>query len=137
MDEQCGCLFNKGCTDATFSLKSALQTLREHEQEVHVLFVDLVKAFDSVNQELLWKILKIYGIPEEVIIILNELHNNVTYIFQCGEEKVEIEGTVGVKQGDNLGPIVFIYLIKAVATMLDKKWNFRKPDFRRHRISKD
>ena len=55
---------------------------------------------------------------------IEKLHNNVTYIFQCGEEKVKIEGTVGVKQGDNLGPILFIYLIQAVATTLDKKWNF-------------
>jgi hypothetical protein len=32
------------CADATFTLKTALQTLREHDQESWVLFVDLVKA---------------------------------------------------------------------------------------------
>ena len=43
--EQCGCFFGKDCTNATFSLKSALQTLKEHGQSMYVLFVDLVKAF--------------------------------------------------------------------------------------------
>jgi hypothetical protein len=43
--------------DATFTLKTALQTLREHDQESWVLFVDLVKAYDTVNREMLWKIL--------------------------------------------------------------------------------
>jgi hypothetical protein len=48
---------DKGCADATFTLKTALQTLREHDQESWVLFVDLVKAYDTVNREMLWKIL--------------------------------------------------------------------------------
>ena len=137
IDEQCGSLFGKGCADATFTLKSALQTLREHQQETHVLFVDLVKAYDSVNRELLWKVLKRYGIPDETITVLKKLHKNVTYIMSVGEEEVEIEGSVGVKQGDNLGPILFIYLIQAVATTMDKKWTFATPDFRRHGSKKD
>ena len=70
MDEQCGSLFGKGCADATFTLKASLQTLREHQKEAHVLFVDLVKAYDSVNRELLWKILKLFGIPDNLIMVL-------------------------------------------------------------------
>ena len=82
MDEQCGSLFGKGCVDATFTLKRALQQLREQGQNTHVLFVDLVKAYDSVNRELLWKILKVYGVPEETIIVLKkQLHTNVKYLL--------------------------------------------------------
>jgi hypothetical protein len=137
IDEQCGSLFGKGCADATFTLKSSLQTLREHQQEAHVLFIDLVKAYDSVNRELLWKILKLFGIPDNLIIILKKLHTNVTYIMKVGEEEVEIKGTVGVKQDDNLGPILFVLLIQAVSSTLDKKWNFSTPDFRRHALKKN
>ena len=43
IDEQCGSLFNKGCADATFTLKMALQTLQEHNQDAHILFVDLIR----------------------------------------------------------------------------------------------
>jgi len=57
--------------------------------------------------------------------------------MSVGEEEVEIEGSVGVKQGDNLGPILFIYLIQAVSTTMDKKWTFATPDFRRHGSKKD
>ena len=41
--------------------------------------------------------------------------------MKVGEEEVEIEGKIGVKQGDNLGPILFIILIQALSTKLDKK----------------
>jgi len=53
------------------------------------------------------------------------------------EEEIEIKGTVGVKQGDNLGSILFIFLIQAVSTTLDKKQNFATPDFRRYTLKLD
>ena len=41
--------------------------------------------------------------------------------MKVGEEEVKIEGKVAVKQGDNFGLILFIILIQAVSTTLDKK----------------
>jgi hypothetical protein len=35
----------------------------------------------------------------------------------------------GVKQGGNLGPIIFLYIVQAVVMTLDDKWQFTKPDF--------
>jgi Reverse transcriptase (RNA-dependent DNA polymerase) len=71
MDEQCGSIFKKGCADATFSLKLALQTLHEHNKEAYVLFVNLVNAFHSVNRELLRKVLDKFGVPNKMITVLN------------------------------------------------------------------
>ena len=111
IDEQCGCLFGKGSADAIFTLKSSLQTIKEHQLEAHVLFADLVKAFNSINHKFLLKMLKLFGIPDNLIIILKKLHNNTTYIMKAREKEVKIKGIFGVKQGDNLGPILFILLI--------------------------
>jgi len=137
IDGQCECLFGKGCTDATFAVKSAIQTLHEHNQQVYVLFVDLIKAFDSVNRELLWKILAVYGVPEKTIEVLKKLHTNVTYQFKVGKKLTKIEGNVGVKQGDNLGLILFIIMVNAVAKSLKKKWTFSKPTFQWHSMKAD
>ena len=91
IDEQCGCLFGKGSADATFTQKSSLQTILEHQLEAHILFLDLVKAFNSVSRELLWKILKLYGIPDNLIITLKKLHSNVTYIMKVGKKKSKLK----------------------------------------------
>ena len=37
MEEQCGCLQRKGCSDAVFPLKTAIQLRREHNLETHVV----------------------------------------------------------------------------------------------------
>jgi hypothetical protein len=39
-----------------------------------VLFVGLVKAYDAVNREMLWKILKILGVPDNLIMVLKKLY---------------------------------------------------------------
>jgi len=46
-----------------------------------------------------------------------------------GDKKVKIKGEVGVKQGDNLGLILSIYLIQAVSVTLNQKWEFEQPEF--------
>ena len=55
LDEACGCLEGKGCIDAVFNLKAALQKRKEHGYETWVIFVALVKAFDTINHN--------YGFP--------------------------------------------------------------------------
>jgi hypothetical protein len=125
LGKQCGSLFSKGCTDATYTLKTALQTLREHNHDTHVLFVDLVKAYVTVNRKLLWKIiLKQFGVPPQMIRVVQKLYTNVTYHLNVAGKKQSFESTCRVKQGSNLGPIFFIFMIKAVSMTLDKKWDF-------------
>eukprot|EP00957_Ditylum_brightwellii_P170239 12959312-Ditylum_brightwellii.AAC.1 len=55
LEEQCGFLLEKRCTDALFELKAALQMQKEHGQTTQALFVDLIKAFDTVNHKFLWE----------------------------------------------------------------------------------
>jgi hypothetical protein len=61
----------------------------------------------------------------------------LVYHMKIGGEKTKFLSTCGVKQGNNLGPILFIFLMQVVATTLDNKWTFQKPDFRWHGIKKD
>ena len=74
-EPQCGFRPERGCTDATFSLKQALRKRREHGLESWALFIDLVKAFDRVPRELLWEVLLRYGVPPKLVSLLRALHD--------------------------------------------------------------
>jgi hypothetical protein len=52
-----------GCQEAQHIIKRALLLRRQHGLESFVLFVDLVKAFDTIQHTLLVQILEKYGIP--------------------------------------------------------------------------
>ena len=53
-----------GCPDGSFSIKTLLQMRKEIDKSTWVVFVDLIKAFDSINHELLFKLLETFGIPD-------------------------------------------------------------------------
>ena len=89
-----------------------------------------MKAYDTVNREMLWKILKTLGVPESLIEVLKKLYTDVTINLRVGESLEQFLSTSGVKQGDNLAPVLFIFVIHAVSNSLDKKWDFTTPDLR-------
>ena len=128
IDEQCGSLIHKGCTDANFGMKQMAQLLHEHQYEVHLIFVDLVKAYDTINRELLWKIMARYGVPNSLISVIQKLYRDVKIDLRIGKEKTTFGSTCGVKQGDNLAPILFIMFMNCVAESLDELWDFEQPN---------
>jgi 7-cyano-7-deazaguanine synthase in queuosine biosynthesis len=39
----------------------------EYAKDLHMVFVDYKQAYDSVNREKLWEVLKTFGIPLKII----------------------------------------------------------------------
>jgi hypothetical protein len=70
MEEQFVYQENTGTNDATYCLRSTLQLRKEHQQDTYLLFIDLIKAFDTVIHDLLFAILEKYGAPRALIDII-------------------------------------------------------------------
>jgi hypothetical protein len=129
LKNQAGFRSGYGCPNAVGALKVALQNLSESGQDAYVLFVDIIKAFDTVNREMLWQILAKYGIPSNLISVIKKLYNDITVKFRVGKAKGSFESTSGVKQGDPLAPVLFLYVMQAAVETMDKTWQGRKPQF--------
>ena len=113
-ESQCGFRPGRGCTDAVFTVKMALKKRREHGLESWVMFLDLVKAFDRVPRNLLWDVLKKFGVPPKLIKLIKSLHERVKVKFSIDGIIHTIESIIGVKQGDILGPVLFIFYVAAI-----------------------
>jgi hypothetical protein len=57
MDEQSGFRANRGTIDSLFTTSTGLQKRKEQNLETWVLFVDLVKAFDTAPRDALFVVL--------------------------------------------------------------------------------
>ena len=120
-EQQCGFRPGRGCNDAIFTVKMAIKKRREHSQETWILFLDLVKAFDRVPRQLLWDLLVCFGVPKKLVRLLKSLHKDVFVKFEVDGFTHEIRCTIGVKQGDVLGPVLFtIFMVGVMKSWREK-----------------
>jgi len=64
-----------GCQEALHAFWTILMTRRHHGLEAHVLFIDLIKAFNLVNYEIMYKIITKYGVPDQLVKIIRKMHS--------------------------------------------------------------
>ena len=107
-EAQCGFRKGRGCVDQIFNLRECMSASRQKGKPLYVCFIDLRKAYDSVNRELLWQAMKTYGISGKIVRIVTSLYENT-------RAKVRVNGVLseclllktGVKQGCVLSPLLF------------------------------
>ena len=100
--------------DATYTVKMLVKKRREHGLSTWLLLIDLVKAFDRCPRWLMWQVLLIYGVPPLIVALIIALHEQVHVVFDIDGVRRTLESIIGVKQGDLLGPDLFIFLICAI-----------------------
>nr|VZI19876.1 unnamed protein product [Spirometra erinaceieuropaei] len=66
-ESQCGFRRHRGSTDMIFAARQLQEKCQERRTHPYSTFVDLTKAFDTVNREGLWKIMQKFGCPERFI----------------------------------------------------------------------
>ncbi len=111
-----------GCQDGLFTLKTLLNAHKNHDLPSFVAFVDLVKAYDTVNHDLLLKVLGKYGAPPKFVAAIKTMYTDLKVVLKIDKEIAEIMQSVGVRQGDNMAPVLFLFLMSAAAETLEPAW---------------
>jgi len=85
----------------------------EHNEEVHQLFIDFKKAYDSVRREILYKILIEFGIPKKLISVIKMSLTETYSRVRVGKNVSDRFPTRnGLKQGDALSPMLFNFALE-------------------------
>ncbi|BHF85211.1 hypothetical protein SprV_1002837400 [Sparganum proliferum] len=93
-------------------LEEKCQEMRPH---LYSTFVDLTKAFETVNCEGLWKIMKKFGCPERFTQMVRQLHDGMmARVTDNGAVSEAFAVTNGVKQGCVLAPTLFSLMFSAM-----------------------
>ncbi|KAL1448183.1 hypothetical protein WDU94_005664 [Cyamophila willieti] len=114
-DTQCGFRSNHSTTDMIFAARQLIEKTLEQNTQACIAFVDISKAFDSVNRDALFKILEHINCPTNLLIILKLLHQDTTStVLVEGETSEPFDNRTGVKQGCVLAPVLFLLYIQAI-----------------------
>ncbi len=65
-EEQGGFRKGRGCVDQIFAMKMLVEEYLGKAKRLYAAFMDLEKAYDSVDREALWSVLKVYGVGEQL-----------------------------------------------------------------------
>ena len=86
-----------------------LQTRHEYRKPSWVAYVDFRSAFDSVDRDSLWLLLRSKGIPEKILNLLEGLYSNTLSCVRVdGELSPWFKISSGVRQGCVLAPGLFL-----------------------------
>ena len=78
---------------------------QEFQKNIYFCFIDYAKAFDNVDHNKLWKILKEMGIPDHLTCLLRNLYAGQEAIFRTGHVTTDwFQIGKGLRQGCILSP---------------------------------
>ena len=74
-DVQAGFRKVRGTRDQTTNICWIIEKAREFQKNIYFCFIDYAKAFNCVDHNKLWKILKEMGIPDHLTYLLRNINN--------------------------------------------------------------
>ena len=75
-EEQSGFRPNRSTTDMMFAIRR-LHNLAQKRIPLYVCFINLTKEYDSVDRTLLWTVLARFGVPQNMISVIRQLHDGM------------------------------------------------------------
>jgi hypothetical protein len=75
LEVQFGFRNGRGCSDAIFVLRRVIDQYLVRRRPLHICFIDITKAYDSVDRETAWKALLHRGAPPKIR--MSRMHVNV------------------------------------------------------------
>ena len=85
-----------------------IKKAREFQKNIYFFFIDYAKAFDCVDHNKLWKILKVMGIPEHLTCLLRDLYAGQQATVRTGHGTTDwFQIGKGVCQGCMLSPCLY------------------------------
>ena len=113
-DVQAGFRKGRGTRDQIANICWIMEKAREFQKNIYFCFIDYAKAFDCVDHNKLWKILRQMGIPDHLTCLLRNLYASQDATVRTGH------GTqIGSKLGKEYSKAVYchpVYLTSMQST---------------------
>ena len=79
----------RGARDQIVNIHWIIEKAREFQKDIYYCFIDYTKAFDCVDHNKLWKILKEIGIPDDLTCLLRNLYSGQESKVRTGHGTTE------------------------------------------------
>ena len=71
-----GCDLWMPSLDAILAMRQLMEKYRERRRELHMVFIGLEKAYDSVPWKVVWDCLRKHEVPEKYVRIVQDMYSD-------------------------------------------------------------
>ena len=115
-DVQAGFRKGRGTRDQIANTHWIMEKASEFQKNIYFSFIDYTKAFDCVDHNKLWKILKEMGIPDHLTCLLRNLCAGQEATVRIGHGTTDwFQIGKGVPQGCMLSPCLFNFYAESTS----------------------
>ena len=113
---------NRRGTENIYIINEIIEDAKKNNKEIFCAFLDIEKAYDTVDREILWEILKRIGLSEHIRKIVKSMYRDTVTTYNWNG--IEIEGVKterGLRQGCTLSPLLFTLIMEEFTQRIKNK----------------
>uniref|UniRef100_A0ABM0MA50 RNA-directed DNA polymerase from mobile element jockey-like n=1 Tax=Saccoglossus kowalevskii TaxID=10224 RepID=A0ABM0MA50_SACKO len=123
-EEQAGFRAGYSTLDHIFVLHSVIDLYLHNKKRVYCAFIDYKKAFDLIDSTSLWFKLISNHINGKIITVIYNMYNQAKSCVIDGSDTSDFFNcNVGVRQGENLSPLLFAIYLNDFEYFISKHYN--------------
>ena len=107
-EEQCGFRQGRGCMGQAFAVREVCEKYLANGKDVFCAFVDLEKAYDTIDRHGMWQMPRVYGVGGKLLKAGQSFDVDSRACVRVGNEVSEwFPVNVGLRQGCVMSPWLF------------------------------
>jgi hypothetical protein len=112
---QFGFMLGRSTIEAIFLIRQLMERCKEQRKDLHMIFIDLEKAYDNVPRNVLWWALQKHKVSTKCITLIKDMYNNVvTSVRTSDRDTNNFPINIGLHQWSALSPYLFALVIDEV-----------------------
>jgi Reverse transcriptase (RNA-dependent DNA polymerase) len=107
--------------EVIFLIRQLMERHREQKNDLHMIFIDLEKAYDKISRNIMWWALKRKLIPTKYVTLIKDMYTNVvTCVRACDGESDTFSIKIGLHQWSVLSPYIFTLVMDEITKDIKK-----------------